>query len=117
MDVRNDAFGTKDHLLTSILEVLMHISFDSAVSASAQAGKEYQNIAKDKPKPITRPTVRKPPVVVAEKPRFATTRELIQGFNTMHDKPVVIVHTEACVASQVNKGGGSINCSCPSITR
>lgn len=103
----NDAFDVDQHILASIYDALNQLTYQASISASAAAGKEYKKLVKGAPKPIERPTVFEKP---KQKKKFARVSEIKKLLET---RKRVIIHTEACIKSGVNKGGGDIRCGCP----
>jgi hypothetical protein len=97
----------RDELLVTILDELARIDFFTTVAAAALTGDSFRKVEPKAPRPLKRPTMRpKAP----EAPKFSSVREVQ---NLLSKKKVTVHHTEACVASRVNEGGGRLNCSCP----
>lgn len=109
-----DQFTLDQHLLANLQDALDQIRFETSVSAMAAAGKEYQKVAKKRPKPMERPGTKKPE---KKKPRFITGRELKERMGQrIATGPTgkSIHHTPECIKSKVNENRGErLNCSCP----
>lgn len=101
--LRNDPLTSDQKLYISILESLHQIAFETRIGAMAGAGKSYSRVNSHRPKPIERPTI----IPIVKPKVFMKASQL----KRMLEKKVV-KHTPECVASQVNKGGGKLLCSC-----
>lgn len=101
--LRNDPLTTDQKLYLSILDVLHQIRFESQIGAMAGAGKSYNKVNSQRPKPIERPVI----IPVKKEKVFLKASQL----KRMLEKKT-IKHTPECVASEVNKGGGKLACNC-----
>ncbi len=102
--LRNDPLTGDQKLLLTIVDVLNQVAFESRIGAMAGAGKSYSRVNQHRPKAIERPTI----IPIPKKRIFLKASDL----KRMLEKRTVN-HTPECVASQVNKGGGKLRCSCP----
>jgi len=114
--ISEDAFSQEDHLLTSILDVLDHIHFQTAISAAATLGSDqWKSIQEDAPtgrlRPGKRTKIEDEEVVEAAPVKFSSGKEL-SALNIGATK-IIIAHTPECVLSEVNKAGEVPRCGCP----
>jgi hypothetical protein len=93
----------------TLVDGINFLNYQTYFVAAAQIGKDYKKLWAKGPKPIERPRYDKPE---EDKPRkvFTSVAEL-KGMLTASKK--VIEHTNSCISSRINDGGGEIRCSCP----
>ncbi len=105
---RNDPIDLTHHTTMSVVDALNLLNFQMYYVAAAGIGKDWKKIFKNAPKPGERPVY-----VEVEKPKkqFMTGRQLANVVEEAKTK--VIAHTESCVKSRINEGGGVIRCGCP----
>ncbi len=102
--LRNDPLTVDQKLYLALLDAINQVGFETRIAAMSGAGKSYSRVQQHRPKPIERPTI----IPVEKKKVFFKPSQL----KRMLEKRVV-KHTPECVASQINKGGGKLRCSCP----
>lgn len=109
-DIRNEVLSIDQNLTLSVLELLSSVSYQTSIVASGTVDKKsYKEAMKNAPKRIERPTLREKP---KEKKKFLSGRELM-GMKVGERTKTVIAHTEMCVKSRINEGGGKLQCNCP----
>lgn len=89
--------------MLNVLDALYQIEFEARIGAMGSAGKSYQKASTHRPKPLPRPTI-----IPVEKKKVFLKPSQLKG---MLEKRTVN-HTPECVASEINKGGGTLKCNC-----